>query len=467
MKDENHLRSENNDIEYKEAKDKIPRGFWESFSAFANTHGGTIILGIKEQNKRYEITGVSSPEKMVTDLWNDLGNPQKISSCHLTDDDITIEDKDGKKIILVHVPEATRRMKPVFMNNNMNTGTFVRMHDGDHHCDRKRLNEMIRDSEDVPSDDTPLIKIPISAINQDTVKRYRSRFADNNPGSPYNQIDDVSFLKMIGAVDDVDGVPHPTKAGAVMFCKGHYIVKEYPWFFLDCRRFLDDGPDWSDRISSLRPDNGDNVFDFYDMATKMVWSALPEALEFDSDLKSRSSTHLRLAVRELMTNALLHADYHGEMGVVIDVRPNCVTISNPGHFRIPVTEAKRGGKSNPRNPTLFRMFGLIGAIERAGTGVNRSMLELVDSGLREPEFIEEEDPSRTTICIFLERKKENIEEAIFDVISKDGEKSIDDISKMTHIPRSTVYRNLQKLSDSGRIVRCGAKKNGYWKVVER
>ena len=125
MKDENHLRSENNDIEYKEAKDKIPRGFWESFSAFANTHGGTIILGIKEQNKRYEITGVSSPEKMVTDLWNDLGNPQKISSCHLTDDDITVEDKDGKKIILVHVPEATRRMKPVFMNNNMNTGTFV------------------------------------------------------------------------------------------------------------------------------------------------------------------------------------------------------------------------------------------------------------------------------------------------------------------------------------------------------
>ena len=58
------LKGERITLECKEAKNAVPKSIWESYSAFANTVGGTILLGIKENTKeknpakRFTITGV-------------------------------------------------------------------------------------------------------------------------------------------------------------------------------------------------------------------------------------------------------------------------------------------------------------------------------------------------------------------------------------------------------------------------
>ena len=45
-------------LECKLAKNAIPDNFWETYSSFANTDGGTILLGVKEENHKFSIVGV-------------------------------------------------------------------------------------------------------------------------------------------------------------------------------------------------------------------------------------------------------------------------------------------------------------------------------------------------------------------------------------------------------------------------
>ena len=53
-------RAENAEVEFKSAKGGMPQSFWESFSAFANTNGGIIVLGVKEKNVTFIPDGLTT-----------------------------------------------------------------------------------------------------------------------------------------------------------------------------------------------------------------------------------------------------------------------------------------------------------------------------------------------------------------------------------------------------------------------
>ena len=142
---------EGNRLEFKDARGGLPRSFWETYSAFANTNGGVVVLGVMEAaDGSPHPSGIANPDTLVQDLWNTLNNPLRVSANLLLDGDVTIEEFDGSPIVVVRVPRADRTLRPVYINNNPNTGTFRRNGEGDYRCTPETVRSLMRDSAEGP-----------------------------------------------------------------------------------------------------------------------------------------------------------------------------------------------------------------------------------------------------------------------------------------------------------------------------
>ena len=116
-----HLENyqENNRIEAKKAQGGLPQSIWETYSAFANTLGGVILLGVEElADKSLHAIGLPEPERLVKEFWDIVNNENKVSVNILADKNVTIEEVDGKQIIVITVPRAQRYDRPVYIAMN-------------------------------------------------------------------------------------------------------------------------------------------------------------------------------------------------------------------------------------------------------------------------------------------------------------------------------------------------------------
>jgi len=391
---------ENNRIEAKKAVGGLPRSIWETYSAFANTMGGIILLGVEERaDKSLCPVKLPDPEMLIKDFWDIVNNTNKVSANILSDRDVTIEEVDGKCIVAIRVPRAQRSDKPVYIDGNPLSGSYRRNGEGDYKCTKEEVGAMMRDAAIKTQDMRVLENMELDVFDYDSVKRYRIRMKNYRPGHIWEELEDVEFLYKLGAVGrSNDGKMHPTAAGLLMFGYEYEIVKEFPAYFLDYQEQFDPSTRWTDRIVSSSGDWSGNVYDFY----FRVYNKITQDIKVPFKLEGGDridDTPVHKALREALANCLINADYYGRQGIVIIKKKDVITLYNPGGFRIDVEAAKSGGVSDPRNSTLIKMFNLIDVGERAGSGIPNIFSVWKKQGWSAPVINESFEPDRITLSL--------------------------------------------------------------------
>ena len=390
---------ENNRLEAKAAAVGLPKSLWATYSAFANTNGGIILLGVTEDAQhQLHVEGVNDADALVIDFWNIINNQSKISINVLNDKDVIVREFDGKKIIIISVPRAQRYDKPIYLDGNLFL-SYKRNGEGDYRCTKEVIQAMLRDASPKTQDMLVLGNMNLDVLDKDTIKRYRIRMQGIRPGHVWEALEDVDFLYRIGAVGrDADGKLHPTAAGLLMFGYEYEIVREYPHYFLDYREKLDDDTRWSDRFVSSSGDWSGNIYDFYFRVYNRIAQSVKVPFALDG-ISRIDDTELHKALREALANTLINADYYGNTGVVIERNITSITMTNAGTFRIDLDEAINGGISDPRNSGLIKMFSLINIGERAGSGLPMIFKAWTGTDFAMPDITEKENPDR--VCLIL------------------------------------------------------------------
>ena len=390
-------------IEVKAAGKGIPNSIWDTYSSFCNTFGGTIILGIAEDKvtKSFIPKGIENPQQMLSDIWNTLNNRQKVSANILLEHHVYPVDYNGMSFIVIEVPRADRRDKPIFIGHDMFKGTFRRNHEGDYHCSAEEVKSMLRDQTDTSQDSLVLENLLISDLNQDSVHRYRILFNNLKPDHIWAKLGNEEFLLKIGAArkSQNDGKIHPTLGGLIFFGDFITITDELPNYFLDYREHLSSDIRWSDRVSSGDGTWSGNIFDFYYKVIDRLTADIKKPFKLDSNLLRVDDTSIHKSLRECLANALIHADFYGRRGIIVDKEFRKITISNPGTFRISIDEAIAGGISDARNGKIFNMFSLINVGERSGTGICDVYHVWDENGFKKPTFTETVNPERVVLTL--------------------------------------------------------------------
>lgn len=478
-------------LECKKAQNSLPNSIWETYASFANTYGGTILLGVdeniaeKDPAKRFSITGVENADKMHKDFWNIINSHQKVNVNLLHDEDVQIVDVDGKDIIVINVPRADYMIRPVYINSNLSKGTYKRNHEGDYHCTEQELRMMVRDSNELGNDCMFLEYYTMDDIDIPSLERYRILFRTENPEHIWNDIDNKDFLIQLGGyvVNRKEQTEGLTMAGLLMFGKGLPIRDRFENLrmdYIDKSNLIGDQR-YSDRLTY----DGtweNNLFNFIRIVLPRLTRDLPRPFQMEGVIR-KDDTPQHKAVREAMTNAIIHADLMINGILKVEKYDDRFVLTNPGLLKLSVEQIYAGGESKARNQRIQAMLRMIGYGENIGSGFPLILSAWNEKHWLKPELIEQPELMQVKLILHIEDKeneafvphngiKDDTKEItkrqriIIENIIQDNTIITSVLTQKIGISQRTLMRELSVLQEKGILSREGGRKDGRW-IVKR
>ncbi|VAX37897.1 Transcriptional regulator [hydrothermal vent metagenome] len=385
---------ESDDLEFKSAKGGLPQSMWETYSSMANSQGGVILLGVENDGT---VSGLEDVVKLKKSVWDAVHNKGKVSINLIGEGDVVELEHQHKKILLIRIPRASRYQRPVYIGLNPLLGTYRRNYEGDYHCTEQEVSRMLSDRAEEPADSRILEHYSLEDLDRPSLQQYRQRFSSQKPTHPWISENDQEFLVKLGGwrKNRASGYESLTVAGLLMFGKEEVLREALPQYHIDYREKFSDDPDirWTDRLT-LDGTWAGNLFQFYLRVIQRLSADLKLPFQLDADLFRKGETVVHEAIRETLVNALIHADYQGLGGIIIEKYQDRFEFSNPGLLLISFDQLLCGNVSECRNKSLQTMFMMIGVGEKAGSGVDKIKRGWKSQHWRYPKIVEQVKPDR-------------------------------------------------------------------------
>ncbi|AXB46365.1 ATP-binding protein [Amycolatopsis albispora] len=387
-----HLRklgADDVEVEAKRAATKLPKSVRETVSAFANTRGGVLVLGLDEA-AGFAAVGVEDAAKLSADLGalcgEDLEPPIRPV--------IRVHRFEGADLVVAEVPALEPERRPCFAKGaGMTQGSYLRVGDGDRKLSSYEVQLMLSSRGQPRYDEEPVPTAGIESLDTKAVDEFAARLRDRRPHAFAGlATEEVLRRAKVLAGDRV------TLGG--LLALGAYPQEHFPQLLVTFVHYPT--PDGADVASGER--FLDNV-PFEGAIPVMVGDALA-ALRRNMSRRAtvrgagRVDTweYPEAALREAIVNALAHRDYSPAARgtqVQVEMYPDRLLVRNPGGLFGPVTEDDLGeeGLSSTRNATLLRLLEDVvipgtgrTVCENRGSGIRTMITALRQASLSPPRF---------------------------------------------------------------------------------
>jgi len=344
-----------------------PDGLLRTVVAFANTAGGTVLVGVEDGTRH--VRGVADPlalEERIASLITDSIAPRLLP-------DLEVLTYRKTHVVAVQVHPSDMRPHHV-VKAGADQGTYVRVGSTNRRADAALIAEMQRfargeafDERAMPGLDSEAVSFRAASESFAAVRRLVQR--------------DLETLRLLTRYQ---GRKVPTAGGILLF--GADRLRHFPDAWIQAGRF--EGVDRSNIVDHA--EFKDRLVDGIGQAIDFIEKHSTHGIRIGRLRRSERWSLPPVAVREAVINAVAHADYaqHGAP-IRLALFDDRLEVENPGLLPFGLTVADLPlGVSKLRNRVIGRVFHELGLVEQWGSGIQRMVASCRDAGLETPVFEE-------------------------------------------------------------------------------
>ena len=432
----------NGETETVEFKLSFNKDVIESISAFANTKGGAVYIGINEKNGK--ITGVDISKESIQNWINEIKTKTEPSIIPDTD----IFKFDNKIIVEISVKEYP--IKPVACKNRY----FIRKQNSNHTLTTNGISDLHLLSLQESWDGYNFPNAKTSDLSAEKIQKFIEE--TNNTGRFSLVKDYLVSLRKLSLLKN----NKPTIASILLFAK---IPERH---HIRIGRF---------KSASTIIDDRQITNTLFEQATKsliFIKNYIKIEYLFDGSIKRKERWEYPVqAIKESLLNAIIHRDYRENNDIQIKIFDDKITIYSPGQLfgGITTQELKTDNyQSSLRNKLIAEAFYLIGEIEKYGTGFIRIRDYLKDYPEIEFSFEQLKGGMLVTYAKKTAQKtaQKTTKEKIVDLLIENPKYTKQDLMEILNKADGTIKEHLYDLQKQNTIKRIGGRKNGYWDVIK-